>query len=53
MSCPSPRFRSVGWLLDEDDDGICLAATLGENGQATGHITIPKCAITGRWEIVV
>lgn len=46
------RARSVGWLVDEDEESITIAAHDGDD-QVTGDITIPKVAITGRWEIIL
>jgi hypothetical protein len=40
--------RSVGYLLGETDASLVLAASLGENGRVSGHITIPKACVKRR-----
>lgn len=47
---------SVGWVVQETEDRVTLAAHVqtGEtdNPALAGQITIPKCAIVGRWTLV-
>ena len=44
------EVESIGWVLFDDEKKITIAAHIGEHGVG-GDITIPKCAITGIWEI--
>ena len=44
--------RSVGWLIAEDEESITIIAHDGGKN-AMGDMTIPKVAITGRWEITL
>lgn len=43
---------SIGWLIRENDDSITIASHRSPS-QVGGDMTIPKIAITGRWEIVL
>lgn len=47
------EIQSVGWVMDETDDYLCIAPTIsdGSKGQAPGvmgMITIPKACIVKR-----
>lgn len=45
---------SIGWLVDETEDSITIGSHFGKAfALVAGHVTIPKCAITGRWEVNV
>jgi len=40
--------HSVGYVLDEDDNAICLAASVSDNGCFNAVMTIPKSCIVNR-----
>lgn len=44
---------SIGWLICETPESITIAAHFGAVGVVSGDMTIPKCAIKGRWELSV
>ena len=50
--CDEPVIRSVGWLIHEDDTWITIASHDGGHTLG-GDRSIPKVAITGRWEITL
>lgn len=44
--------RSVGWLINETDDAIVLAAHVTPH-HVSGEMCIPKVAVTKRWPIKI
>lgn len=47
-------ISSIGWLIDETENSVTIGSHCGKAfDMVAGHVTIPKCAITGRWEIEV
>ncbi len=42
---------SVGFLVAESEEAITVAASISSAGQIDCPITIPRCAITGLWEV--
>jgi len=45
------RCSSIGYLIKEDKNSVCISTTMGRNGQCIDPLSIPKGMITKRKRI--
>lgn len=50
--CDVDPIESIGWFVEEGEKAITIAAHWS-NHHVSGNMSIPKVAITGRWEITL
>lgn len=40
--------ETVGWLVDEDDEALCIAQTIGDGTEATDVLVVSKAMLRRR-----